>query len=660
MNYMKKVLAMVICLLLMITTVPFTAFSAQGIIGDANTDNTVNIRDATAIQKYAAGIIAFSSAQFASADVNGDDKANVRDATSVQKYVAGLNTGLNIGKPVGTVTSGIKDSISVCLGYFPDCLDPTFLSGMFDASYVLHVFSGLTTYEQMPDGSLRIVPDCAKALPEPVAMGGGKVSYTYELKDGLKWSDGTNLTAYDFVWSWNRAVAEYADYSYLFEMVDGYDEASYGYGQLNVTALNGGKALKVVLKQDITYFHELLAHPIFVPLRRDIVEDNYEWCYTASTFIGNGPYKVTSMANDKIVMEKNEYYHTASEIKTNKITFNFSDDYNTSYNNYLSGNYQFLNMISGYQENELKENYPAEFCETGVMGTYYISFNVNDPALSGFTQEERTAIRKALGLLLNRNYICDNVMVGCSVPANTFVAMGITDADGSGEFKDNVNGGKGYYSVEYDDYEKNRNEAISILRSVANSSGRFTVSSSGVVSGFPKLSYIYNTNDGHRVIAEYIQSAFGSVGITISLHSMEWGDFLNTRAEGDYSIARNGWVADFNDPISFLDMWITDSWNNSVQYGRDAHANYRGYSYNGRNNLTWSQAYDALIADIKVCKDKEERYELMHLAEDMLMSTGAICPLYYYTDTYLCKEDLEGAFSNPLGFKYFMYAYIPE
>ena len=152
---------------------------------------------------------------------------------------------------------------------------------------------------------------------------------------------------------------------------------------------------------------------------------------------------------------------------------------------------------------------------------------------------------------------------------------------------------------------------------------------------FPKLTYLYNTGDGHRVIGEYLQAALKSAGINMTLENQEWATFLNTRKDGDYSIARNGWLADYNDPICFLDMWTSTSGNNDVQFGKGAHANLKMYNldltkwgYTTKvENGTWAETYDVLIATIKGETDNTKRYEMMHLAEDILMSTGCIVPL---------------------------------
>ncbi|MGN0452284.1 MAG: ABC transporter substrate-binding protein [Ruminococcus sp.] len=546
--------------------------------------------------------------------------------------------------------------MTLCVGSYPDSIDPALNTAVDGGTYIVHAFSGLVGYKQGEDGTAVLFADLATELPEAVAEEDGKASYTFTLKDDLKWSDGSALTAEDFVYAWNRAIAPEtaADYSYMFDVIDGYDE-----GTLNVTAVDA-KTLKVVLTNDVPYFLELCAFPAYMPVKKDVVEGNEGWATAAETYIGNGPYKVTEFSQSQLVMEKNEYYYNADAIKTDKIIWPFNADDTSLYANYQNGSYQFIDSVPAAEIKAIEKNYPDEYKVAGQLGTYYVCFNVNDKALADFTESERVSIREAISLLIDRQHIVDNISQAGEVPANTFVAMGLTDADDKTEFRYNagMGEGKGYFDVSSEAYEKNCEDAIKILANVAESSGKFTVDADGKVSGFPALTYITNENTNHEAIASYLQGVLALYGIDMKIEVQEWNTFLQTRKNGEYSIARNGWLADYNDPISFLDMWISDSGNNDVQYGKGENAEYKGYSYNGQDNLTWAESYDKIIAEVKSCKDTEKRYELMHQAEDMLMATKAICPIYYYTDPYMCSKDIQGFFTTPLGFKYFMYATV--
>ena len=281
---------------------------------------------------------------------------------------------------------------------------------------------------------------------------------------------------------------------------------------------------------------------------------------------------------------------------------------------------------------------------------------------SNMTPEEKAAaeaeIRYAISLLYDRNYIVEEITQAGQVPASSFVAMGMTDADGS-EFYKNAghnDGFDGYWNVAEDAYEDNFAKAIEILSKYYDydeTTGQFT--------NFPTLTYLYNTSDAHKAIGEYLAATLASVGITMNLENQEWNTFLNTRKAGDYSVARNGWVADFNDPICFLDMWTSASGNNDVQFGKGDNATVKAYSLDLTpygldtkvENGTWAETYDVLISAIKSCTDNDNRYAMMHIAEDMLMDTGCIVPLYFYTDIYMLDDSVHGFFSNPLGYKYF-------
>jgi oligopeptide transport system substrate-binding protein len=572
-------------------------------------------------------------------------------------------------------TPGIADSLTLHVGAYPDTIDPALNSAVDGATYIIHAFAGLVGYRQKADGSLELYADCAKELPVAQERPDGKVEYVYELKDGLKWSDGSDLTAHDFVYAWNRAANPLtaADYGYMFEVVDGYAEMTEmdddgnlvnPDAKLNVTASDDGKTLTVVLPVDVPYFNELAAFPTYMPVKEDIVEGNEAWATVAETYIGNGPYKVVEFSQSQLIMEKNEYYHDAESVVTNKLVFAFNDDDTSTLANFQNGSYLFIDQVPNDEIKSLQEQYPDEFFIEGQLGTYYVSFNVNDENFKAFGEADKAKIRKALGLMIDRNYIVEEIGQAGQVPAAGFVPMGLTEPDGKTEYiaKNGPNGdGAGYYSVDPDDYEKNCEEAVALLREVAESTGLFTVDENGVVSKeFPTIAYLTNEGTGHEAIAINLQATFAQYGINMTIEKQEWATFLNTRKNGDYSVARNGWLGDYNDPISFLDMWITSSGNNDSQFGKGDHAKYAGYTYKGEGGKTRAESYDKIISEVKASKDPEERFALMHQAENILMETGAICPIYYYTDIFMKNTDLQGFFASPLGYKYFMYAYVEK
>ncbi len=572
--------------------------------------------------------------------------------------------------------------INVCLASEPDTIDPALNSAVDGATLTAHLFSGLAKWAQDENGNLEIVADAATELPEGVTNEDGTVTYTYTLRDGMTWSDGQPVTAGDFAFAWKRAAstALAADYGYMFEVVDGYadvwatdDAGNYVNpdAELNVVALDD-KTLQVTLSNAVAYWNELLAFPAYFPVREDVVA-NEAWATDPSTYVCNGPYTMASWDHNSVIsLQKNPNYYDADAITMDTINFYLSDDANNMLSNFENRSWQLIDDVPTNEIASLKEEYPDEFVVAGQIGTYYVCWNINEeilPASSTLTgadaEKAKEEIRNAIGLLLDRNYIVEEIGQAGQVPASSFVSMGMTDADGS-QFYQNAGHNDafdGYYDVSKDSFESNFNTAVEALKkyyTFDEATQQFT--------DFPTLTYLYNTSESHKAIGEYLQSALAAVGITMNLENQEWATFLNTRKNGDYSIARNGWIADYNDPICFLDMWTTASGNNDVQFGKGANADVAiynldltpyGYDVNVTNG-TWAQTYDVLISSIKSCTDSANRYAMMHIAEDMLMQTGCIVPLYFYTDIYMLDSNVHGFYSNPLGYKYFMYCTIEE
>ena len=560
-----------------------------------------------------------------------------------------------------------KTSINVCIASEPDTLDPALNSAVDGATLIAHLFAGLSTWAQDENGALVIIPACATELPEAVINEDGTATYTYTLVDGLKWSDGQALTAKDFEYAWKRAASDElgADYGYMFEVAKGYGE-----GDLAVEATDD-KTLVVTLYNDVAYWNELLAFPTFLPVREDIVA-NEAWATDPATYICNGPYTMTRWDhNSLITLTKNDNYYLADTIKMDEINFYLSDDANNMLANYQNGDWQMIDDVPTNEIATLKEQYPSEFVVGSQMGTYYVSWNVNAEILpegceltGDDAEKARQEIRYALGLLYDRNYIVTEIGQAGQQPASSFVALGLTDANGIDQFYETAGPSDdyaGYWNVSADAYESNWAEALEILKKYYDFD-----EATQTFTNFPAMDYLYNTSEGHKAIGEYLANVLSSVGITMNLVNQEWNTFLNTRKAGDYTIARNGWLADYNDPISFLDMWVSASGNNDCQFGKGDNAAIAIYSIDLTpygvdvkvENGTWAETYDAVIAAVKACGDKDARYGMMHAAEDLLMSTGAITPLYYYTDIYMIKENVKGFFANPLGYKYYMYCTV--
>lgn len=497
-------------------------------------------------------------------------------------YMAKSNITGFYSSPLGykffknTAVGGSNTNINIVLASEPQSIDPALNSAVDGATIISHCFSGLYRWDKVGN-SVVLTPDCATGYTKQ-ALEGGKVEYTFTLRENLKWSDGTALKASDFKKAWDRAVdpETAADYGYMFEVIDGYAD-----GQLNVTANDTARTLKVVLTVDVAYFIELCAFPTYFPVPAVAYTDS-TWATKVDTYIGNGAYKLSSWNHDtKMEFVKNDQYWDAATVTMNKITNYLSDNTTAMLTGYKAGTYDFIDDVPTDEIENLKTSteYANQFHVEGQLGTYYVIFNNDMDILpSSYTNGKTDAeiatalkdVRKALSLLIDRNYIVEEIGQAGQVPAASFVAMGLTDADGVTEFYKNANKtatSYGYYSVEDTPaaFAANVQSAITTLKKYyayteENGQVKFT--------NVPKMTYLYNTSEGHKAIGEYIQARFKLFGIDMTLQNQEWNTFLETRKKGDYTIARNGWLGDYNDPISFLDMWTTGSGNNDAQFGK--------------------------------------------------------------------------------------------
>ena len=363
------------------------------------------------------------------------------------------------------------NSLAVCLSSEPDTLDPALNSAVDGATMISHLFSGLAKWSQDESGKLVIVPDCATELPAGVANEDGTVTYTYTLKDGLKWSNGDPLTAKDFADSWKRAASDElaADYGYMFEVVKGY-----GTADLAVKAIDD-KTLEVTLANAVSYWDELLAFPTYFPVHSSAMS-NESWATNPETYICNGAYTISDWTHDSVItLTKNDSYHDAAAVTMKEINCYLSDDANNMLANFKKGDWLLIDDVPTNEIATLKTEYPEEFVIAGQIGTYYICWNINvnilpeSSELTGVEAEKAQAeIRKAVALLFDRNYIVESVAQGGQIPASSFVAMGMTNPDGT-EFYKTANGGAavngydGYYNVSKDALKDNVDTALEIL-----------------------------------------------------------------------------------------------------------------------------------------------------------------------------------------------------
>lgn len=532
------------------------------------------------------------------------------------------------GSTAGSTAGGVNTAgFTVQYGSNPETLDPALNSAIDGANTIITIFEPLLLINENNE----VVGGQAESW-ETSEDG---LTWTFTMRDGLKWSDGTDLNAKDFEYSFKRMVdpntaAPYAET--CLGMIDGFEEAA-GFPDadgnptaepnpdaLNVKASDDGKTLTIVLSYPCSYFDKMAAFATMSPVQQATVEANGDaWCTSPDTFVSNGPYMITDWTpSERIVLTKNPNYvggWDSSKIVSDTITLLLLEDSSASYAAYNSGEAVLVKDVPTDEIPSLtKAEDGGDFYVDTILGTYYVSLNLQRDAFKD------AKVRKALSLAIDRDYVANTIMQGTYSAADSIVGPGIVDE--SGYFHDN--GNAPYISA---DYEANLAEAKKLLEEAGYPNGE----------GYPTIEYSTNDAGYHVPLAEYLQQAWGDLGITLTINKMEWSSFTPARRAGEYDVARNGWVMDYNDPSNMLDLFCTSNGNNDGKYA--------------------NPDFDAAIDASKVA-DSAEHFAQLHKAEDILMEDTGCLPIAYYNDYWLQSPTLKGTWHSPYGYWYLQYGYI--
>lgn len=527
--------------------------------------------------------------------------------------------------------------MAVCIASEPQTIDPALNSAVDGAIMTQHMFEGLMKWVDSGNpvndkGNMNYAALAAGQAEsyEKTDNGDGTVTYTFKIRSDAKWSDGQPVTANDFVYSWQRLANPLtaADYCYMIDMVQGY--AAVNAGEADPTTLGVSapdeSTFVVNLTYDCPYFLEICAFPAAFPVRQDIIEaygDTWTTDDNSSHYISNGPWKLAEWVHDSYIkMVPNEYHYDAANLGPDSLTFQLMEDQNSMLAAYRSGDLQFIEDMPVDEIAGLLAS--GELNIVDYIGTYYVCYQTQAAPF------DNALVRQAFTLAIDSKYIVEQVTQTGQVPATGFVPAGIYDADPDGDDFRTVGGD--YWDAPVDDatYQANCEKARQLLAEAGYPNGE----------GFPTVTYLYNTSDAHKAVGEALQQMWQEeLGVTVQLQNQEWNAFLETRKKGEYQIARNGWIADYNDPCSFLDMWYTGGGNNDAQYS--------------------NPEYDAMIDAAKATSDPAERMSYFHKAEDIIIGQDwALGPIYFYTQKYMMADDISGAFYTPLG--YFIYGYCTK
>lgn len=516
------------------------------------------------------------------------------------------------------------DGITVQIGPNPETLDPALNSAVDGGNMLITLFETLLIIDQ----DNKVQPGQA----EKYEVSPDGLTWTFTMRDGLKWSDGTELNAKDFEYTFKRiadtnVAAPYAET--VIGMIEGYKDAidSKNPEKLNVKASDDGKTLTVKLAYPCSYFDKIVAFGTMSPVQKATVEKNGDsWATKPETYVCNGPYTITEWTpSEKIVCKKNENYKggwDSSKIVNDKLTFLLLEDSSASYTAYTGGTAQLIKDVPTEEIPTLKKDKKDEFNVDPILGTYYLSMNLNKAPFNNKN------VRKALSLAIDRDYVANTVMQGTYTPAYNYVGTGVDDVD-TGKFLENskaANGGKTYIS---EDYKANLEEAKKALAEAGYPEGK----------GFPTITYSTNDAGYHKAVAEYLQQVYKDLGITMNIDIVDWSSFTPKRRAGEYEMARNGWVMDYNDASNMIELFVSSNGNNDGKY----------------NN----PAFDKAMNDSKVA-DKTAHFAALHEAEKIVSEDYGFIPVAYYNDFWLQSTSLKGTWHSLYGYWYLQYAYLAD
>jgi oligopeptide transport system substrate-binding protein len=463
-------------------------------------------------------------------------------------------------------------------GVEPETLDPALITGQPEGRLAYALFEGLTC----ADAAGTAQPGVA----EKWEISPDGKTYRFHLRHDARWSNGDAVTAIDFVDSWKRTLTPEIASEYAYQLHYLKNGRAFNEGKLTDFSKVGVRAvdsftLEVELENPTPFFLDLCWFETLLPVHlRTVQREGDDWIKPGK-MVCNGAFVLSSWRiNDRIRLTKNPYYWNRENVKMNTIDVLSAARPNTALNYYLTGLADVL-LDKGLAPTALMGDLKKrdDFHSAPFLGTYFFRFNVQRPPLND------ARVRRALSMVIDKETIVNKITKAGELPAANFVPPGT--------------GGYAADAV----LPRNPDEARRLLAEAGYPNG----------AGFPPIYYLYKgDSDLDRDIAVEMQEMFQrELGVTMQLQPQEWKVYLRSQSAMDYDISRSSWVGDYNDPNTFMDMWVT----------------------NGGNNRTgWANPkYDELIAAAARELDPQKRFAIFHAAEKMLVVDEApICPLYFY------------------------------
>jgi len=483
----------------------------------------------------------------------------------------------------------------------PGSLHPALAQGTHESIILDHIFEGLMKRDQ----ETKIVPGMAKEY----TLSEDKLTYTFTLRDDIKWSNGDPVVASDFEYAWKFALNPLSASDYAFQLYYLAGGEEYNSADTEKTSeadlkkledavgvkATDEKTVVVTLAKPTPYFLELCAFYTYYPINQKVQEENPDWATEGDTLVSNGPFNITEWNHDQdVLIAKNDNYYNKKVVKLSNIDFIISEDLNTNWQMYQNDEIQVDYDLPVDVLGKLKSEKSPELTIPTELATYFYRFNTTKKPFTN------VKVRKALSMAIDRQSIIDNVSQGGQLPAYALVPTGVADA--KGEFREN--GG--------DYFAENLEEAKTLLAEGLKEEGMDKLS----------FSIVYNTSEAHKKMAEAIQQMWNKLGVDVQLENVEFKVKIDREHALDYEVTRAGWIGDYVDPNTFLDLFA---------------------SWSTQNDTGWtSDKYDELIKSAASEFDVAKRMGYLHEAEKLIIEAYPIMPIYYYTRPMMIKPNLVG------------------
>ncbi|AKG71629.1 Periplasmic oligopeptide-binding protein precursor [Serratia fonticola] len=472
-------------------------------------------------------------------------------------------------------------------------LDPHKVEGTPESNIILNLLEGLVS----TDANGHLAPAVAESWENTDYQ-----TWTFHLRPGAVWSDGSPVTAQDFVYSWQRLAdpktgspyASYLQYARI-ENIDAILAGKKPPESLGVSAIDD-KTLKVTLSEPVPYFVSMLSHTSMKPVKQSVVEKFGDKWTLPQNYVGNGAYRLSEwVVNERIVLERNPSYWNNSKTVIEQATFLPLSSEVSDINRYRSGEIDITNSaIPPNLYAKMKREIPEQLHVNPYLCTFYYEIN---NLRAPFTDER---VRAAVKLTLDRDIIANKIMGQGQIPAYSFTPT-FTE-------------GGNFSQPEWAGWtqEKRNEEAKKLL------------AQAGFTAEKPlKFTLLYNTSDQNKQQAIAAASMWKkNLGAQVTLQNQEWKTSLQSRHEGQFDVARATWCGDYNEPSAFLNMLLSNSSNNTFFYK--------------------SPAFDALMASTLKASDATARSAIYQQAETLLDKDSALIPVYYRVSARLVKPTVGG------------------